>query len=222
MLPSSLAAIFAFSFVIGLGAVVSPGPVSTAIVSQAPKKGWMAGPWIATGHSLMELLMVGLIGVGLTTILAHPAARLLIAFAGGVVLSWMGLQMLYQVVQSQIHLPTTQQTGMTLRSRQFVGLGVLTTVSNPFWYTWWVTVAAGYLAQAQSTGLAPIIAFYLGHISADYTWDTLLATAITSGRRWMNDRVYRSIFSLCGIFFLYLGGTFLRNGFTLLRNHPLL
>jgi threonine/homoserine/homoserine lactone efflux protein len=170
----------------------------------------------------MELLMVGLIGVGLTTILAHPAARLLIALAGGAVLVWMGLQMIYQVIQNQIHLPTTQQTGMTLTSRQFVGLGVLTTASNPFWYAWWVTVAAGYLAQAQAAGLAPIIAFYFGHISADYAWYTLLATAIASGRRWMNDRVYRSIFSLCSIFFLYLGGTFLRNGFSLLRNHPLL
>ena len=40
MLPTSLAAIFVFSFVVGMGAVVSPGPVSTAIVSQSASRGW--------------------------------------------------------------------------------------------------------------------------------------------------------------------------------------
>jgi len=57
-----------------------------------------------------------------------------------------------------------------------------------------------------------VIAFYLGHIAADYAWDTILSTVVGSGRRWMTDAVYRTLLLACGIFFIYLGGTFLVHG----------
>ena len=65
MLPITIPGVFVFSFLLALGAVISPGPVSTAIVSQAPRRGWQVGPLLATGHSLMELLIVLLVTVGL-------------------------------------------------------------------------------------------------------------------------------------------------------------
>ncbi len=50
--------LFVFSFVVGFGAVVTPGPVSTAIVSESARRGFIVGPLVATGHSLSELIMV--------------------------------------------------------------------------------------------------------------------------------------------------------------------
>ena len=85
-------------------------------------------------------------------------------------------------------------------------------MSYPFWYAWWTTVAAGYLVQAQALGLAAVAMFYLGHISADYAWDTILSGIVGTGRRWPNDRVYRGIIVLCGGFLIYLGGVFLAAG----------
>jgi threonine/homoserine/homoserine lactone efflux protein len=90
-------------------------------------------------------------------------------------------------------------------------------LSNPFWYAWWVTVAAGYLAQAHAFGLAAVAAFYLGHISADYTWDTALSTIVGGSRRWMKGNVYRALIALSGAFFVYLGGVFLMQAVALLR-----
>jgi threonine/homoserine/homoserine lactone efflux protein len=85
----------------------------------------------------------------------------------------------------------------------------MATITNPFWYAWWVTAAAGYLAQARALGLGAVAAFYLGHISADYGWNTVLSTVVGGGRRWITDGVFRAINGACGLFLVYLGFTFL-------------
>jgi threonine/homoserine/homoserine lactone efflux protein len=218
MLPtSSLLAVFVFSFAIGFGAVISPGPVSTAIVSETPRRGWQVGPLVASGHSLMELLIIVLIALGLGTVLAHPSIQTAIALLGGLLLAWMGAGMLWSVWKGRLRLPSAEATIPHRSHWRLVGLGVLATLSNPFWYAWWVTVAAGYLAQARALGIAAVAAFYLGHVSADYTWDTTLSGIVGSGRRWFSDRLYRALIALSGVFFIYLGWVFLAQGVRLLR-----
>lgn len=213
MLPSgSFLAVFIFSFVIGMGAVVSPGPVSTAIVSQAPRRGWLAGPLVATGHSVTELIIVLFILLGLGSVLAHPAIQTQIAILGGLLLLWMGASMILSTWRGKVHLPQIGADVSQKSSPQLVGLGMLATVSNPFWYAWWVTVAAGYLAQAKIAGIAAVGAFYLGHVSADYLWDTTLSAVVGGGRRWMTDHLYQGILVLCAAFFIYLGFVFLLQG----------
>jgi threonine/homoserine/homoserine lactone efflux protein len=207
-------AVFTFSFVLAIGAVASPGPVSTAIVSQAPQRGWRVGPLVATGHSLMEFLIVVLLVLGLGAGLASHGIQTGIAFLGGILLLWMGGLMVWQIVRGEVHLPRADGPSKQLSDRQFVGMGVFATLSNPFWYAWWVTVGAGYLSGylSKANGAAAVIAFYLGHITADYAWDTLLSTVVGGGRGWMTDAVYRTLLLVCGGFFIYLGGTFLAHG----------
>jgi threonine/homoserine/homoserine lactone efflux protein len=211
---SQVFAVFTFSFVLAIGAVASPGPVSTAIVSQAPRRGWRVGPLVATGHSLMEFLIVVLVTFGLGVGLARPGIQTGIAFLGGLLLLWMGGWMLWQIWQGKVHLPRAEEQSKSLSNRQFVGIGIFATLSNPFWYAWWVTVGAGYLSGYLSKveGITLVVAFYLGHITADYAWDTLLSTVVGGGRRWMTDTVYRGLLLACGIFFIYLGGMFLVQG----------
>lgn len=212
MLPASFPAIFIFSFAVTFGAVISPGPVSTAIVSQAPRKGWLVGPLVAAGHAVLELVMVVLILVGLGSGLATPGMQTLIALLGGMLLAWMGLGMLVDVGRGRIRLPGPEESVQSISSGGLVGLGAVATVSNPFWYAWWVTVAAGYLAEASALSLGAVSAFFLGHISADFAWDTLLSAVVGGGRRWLNDRLYQAIFVACGVFFLYLAWVFFSQG----------
>jgi threonine/homoserine/homoserine lactone efflux protein len=209
LLPTtSLFAIFVFSFLVGAGAVVTPGPVSTAIVSQSPRQGWKTGPLVAAGHALLEFAIVVLIVLGLGAGLANPEIQRLIAVGGGGLLVWMGIMMLRAVRRGEMRLPGIDERQNPLSSGQLVGLGMLATASNPFWYAWWVTVAASYLAQAQALSTAGVAAFYLGHVSADFAWDTALSSVMGGGRRWMNDRIYRAIIVFCGAFFVYLGLSF--------------
>lgn len=218
MPTGSLAAVFLFSFLVSFGAVVSPGPVSAAIVTESPRQGWRVGPLVAAGHTGLELIMVVFISLGLAAGMAQPPIQALISLGGGLLLLFIGGTYLIQAWRGIIQLPQPEDDAPARSSAGLFGLGAVTTISNPFWYTWWVTVAAGYLAQARELGLAAVVAFYLGHISADFGWDTILSVATNTGTRWLTDNRYRILILLTGGFMVYLGFVFLRSSqiFTLI------
>lgn len=217
-MPSeSFLSILVFSFVLAIGAVMSPGPVSTAIISQAPRGGWRIGPLITFGHAILELLMVLALAFGLQSILALPAVETLIALLGGALLIWMGLSMLLGLRRGRSPIENAAEDEQRKTARRVVWLGVLATISNPFWFAWWVSVPPSYLSQAGELGVFALSAFFIGHISADFAWNSFLAAAAGGSRRWISDRVYRMILGACALFFVYLGLTFLEAGISLVQ-----
>ena len=58
----SLLTIFAGSFVVGLSGAMAPGPVLTVTISETLKRGFKAGPLIILGHTLLEMILLALIG----------------------------------------------------------------------------------------------------------------------------------------------------------------
>lgn len=208
----ALVVVFLFSFWVGFGAVVSPGPVSTAIVSQAPRHGWIVGPLVALGHSILELVIVVMIAIGLTSGMASARIQAGIGLVGGVLLLWMGWGMVNDVRQGKTTLSNMTVDIQEMTKKEMVTLGMVTTISNPFWYTWWVTVAADYLADMQALGSASVVVFYLGHISADFAWDTTLSAVVGGGKTWITDKIYRGIILVSGVFLLALGVAYLVKG----------
>lgn len=214
MLPTnSLGAVFVFSFLVSFGAVVSPGPVTAAIVSEAPRQGWRVGPLVASGHSLLEFVMLALISLGLSAGMATPLARQVIAVGGGLLLIYIGGSYLLGAYRGTIQLPHPGENPEPRSNQALIGLGLITTLSNPFWYAWWVTVAAGYLSQAQELGIAAVGAFYVGHISADLSWDTLLSMTASAGRRLLTPGRYSLLIGGTGAFMVYLGVVFILSAF---------
>jgi threonine/homoserine/homoserine lactone efflux protein len=161
----------------------------------------------------VELAIVLLITLGMGALLARPGVQTVVALAGAALLAWMGGSLLWAVLRDRVHLPRQDERADALPFRQMIVVGVLATITNPFWYAWWLTVAVGYLAQARALSLFAVLAFYLGHISADYLWDTVLSMVVGGGRRWMTDGVYRALIVICGGFLLYLAWGFLSQGF---------
>ena len=213
MMPTdSFTAVFLFSFGMAIGAVLSPGPVTTAIISQTPRLGWVTGPLVSIGHALLELLMVLLITLGLSGILGALAVQTAIALLGGLLLLWMGGNMLYGALKGRLRLPEGSKPDEKLDYGKMLGIGVMTSVTNPFWYAWWMTAAAVYLLQAKAVGLMPVMGFYLGHVSADFLWNTTLSTAVGGGKKFMTDKVYSGLISACSLFLIYLAVKFLMTG----------
>ena len=204
----SLVSVFIFSFVVAIAAVISPGSVTAALLSESPRQGWRVGPLVAAGHSSLELLMVVLITFGLATVLNAPLASTIIGLLGGLTLVIMGGSYLYAAGRGTIKLPNPEEASKPRSYSALFGLGVITTLVNPFWYVWWVTVAAAYLSQAQAIGVATVAAFYLGHISADFAWDSFLSASASAGRRILTDRRYRGLIFITGGFMVYLGVVF--------------
>jgi threonine/homoserine/homoserine lactone efflux protein len=213
MPTSTLLAIFVFAFAISIGAVVSPGPVTAAIVSEAPRRGWRVGPLVATGHIALELVFIILIAIGLSAILAKPSIQQIIAIAGSILLLYMGISYIWSVLKGRASLPESDSQVQPRHQRSLIGLGIVTTISNPFWYAWWATIVPGYLGEVSDAGIISIAAFYLGHISADYLWDTFLSVTVSAGRRWLTEARYKLLILITGGFMVYLGILFAMQGF---------
>ena len=206
----TLPVLFAFSFVVGFGAVVTPGPVSTAIVSESARRGFIVGPLVATGHVALEFMMVMLLALGLAAGLNTPTVITVIALLGGALLLWMGGSMVWGAVKGKLVLPRPGAEVKLLNNWQLLALGVGATLVNPFWYAWWVTVGTTYMAfpQVQALGLTGLLVFYFGHIAGDYLWDCILSGVVGRGRKWITDAAYKWMIVTCGTYLIYLGFVF--------------
>ena len=95
--------------------------------------------------------------------------------------------------------------------------GILTSAANPYWILWWATVGAASLVSFRAFGIPGLIAFYVGHTMADWVWNNFVAFIVATGRRVMNDRIYRGILVACGAFLIGLSFYFLNSGVGFLR-----
>ena len=128
----SLPLLFAFSFVVGFGAVVTPGPVSAAIVTESARRGFIVGPLVCTGHCFLEFIMVALLALGLSAGLNTPLVLTTVALLGGALLLWMGGSMVWGALTGRIALPKPGADVKWLGNWQLLGLGMGATIVNPF------------------------------------------------------------------------------------------
>lgn len=204
--------LLAWSFGVAIGPVISPGPVSATVVTEGARRGFRAGPLMSTGHALTELVMVAALALGMDQVLERSTLATAVGTLGGIFLLWMGGTMAWRVVRRKPQLPISEEGSRLEEGQSLIGLGVATTVSNPFWYAWWIGVGGGYVLMSWRQGPVSLAIFFLGHILADYVWNTLLASVVSSGRRWLTDGLYRALLLACGLFLIYTGLRFIWAG----------
>ena len=209
----SIFAVYLFSFSMAIGAVLTPGPVTTAIISQAARLGWKTGVLVSIGHAVIELVMVVLITLGLSSVLGSPAAQIIIAILGGLLLLYMSFTMFNDVFKGRTVLPAKEEGATDTSPARLMGLGVLTSLSNPFWYAWWMTAAAVFLLQAKSVSWMIVVGFFFGHVSADFLWNMILSSIVGVGGKLITDKVYAGLVSICAAYLVYLAVTFLITGY---------
>jgi len=98
------------------------------------------------------------------------------------------------------------------REVNLVVAGITTSLSNPYWLLWWVTIGLGYVAMGLEHGWPGIVAFFAGHIAADFAWYTFVSSGLTVGRRFLDDRLYRGLVAVCGLALVYFGAAFVTSG----------
>lgn len=195
-----LPALFVTSLVVGFSGAMMPGPLLLVNVHQTARRGLVAAPLVTMGHAAAELAFTLALFLGLGPLLGAPPIITLIALVGGGVLVWMGLGMVREArFVSLINEARPGPVGWGP-----VGAGVTASISNPYWCIWWATVGAGYVALARPLGLPGVAAFFLGHITSDLVWLTLISFTLVSGKRVMSDRVYRLLLTGLGIFLCVL------------------
>ncbi len=203
----ALIGIFFGSFGIAFSGALMPGPLLTVTVSESARRGWIAGPLIVLGHSILELTLVVAVLLGLAPFLEHDTVVGAISLAGGGILIWMATSMF----RSLPALSLSQDPQTVTRSNAVVA-GILMSLANPYWIVWWATVGLGLLLNSREAGLLGVAIFFIGHILADFVWYAAVSTAVGSGRTFMTDRVYRGTIAACAAFLVVFACWFLYAG----------
>jgi threonine/homoserine/homoserine lactone efflux protein len=198
-----LLGIFGTSFVIALSGALMPGPVLTVTISESSRRGFWAGPLIILGHGILELALVVFLLLGLGPYLNKDIVLGIVGLCGALILIWMALGMFRSIPSLKLNLEAEgQESGHPVRA------GILMSLANPYWTIWWVTIGLGYVVYAMKFGVVGVIAFFAGHISADFMWYSVVSFAISKGRGLMSDRMYKRIIAVCAFTLVVFGGWF--------------
>jgi threonine/homoserine/homoserine lactone efflux protein len=146
--------------------------------------------------------------LGLGSLLVLEPVTGALGLAGGAVLMWMGWGMLSGKGSGE----EGGQEFMRATRTSPVTAGILTSLSNPYWFLWWATVGLAYISLSLKRGWGGVSAFYTGHILSDLIWYSSIAALIAVGRKFVAGRIYRIFFVLCGVFLVLFGIYFLYRG----------
>ena len=208
----SIPALFFLSFLLGLTGAMSPGPFLSFVIAESARKGRHVGPQLVLGHAMLELALVLLIVLGVGSLLTRKPFFAIVSFLGGAVLVYMGIGAIRGLGKYTLS-PEAGPKGTDLHP---VLSGIVLSVSNPYWFIWWLSVAIGYVMLAKSLGLSALIAFFTGHISSDLAWFSFVSYGIHLGGRHLGTRVLKTVLLVCNLFLICFGAYFLVNGFRFL------
>ena len=195
--------IMGVSFLIGLTGALAPGPTLVATINTSLKTGWTAGPKVAAGHALVEMLVFLLIVQGLATAMQQYSR--LIAILGGLALMAFG----FLTVKGSRNAALVSSAKDSI-TNPFMA-GVLTSAANPYFWIWWLSIGSALIISGLEGGIILAGLFMIGHWGADFGWYTLISTSVERGKKILSEANYRNILALCGCFLMVFGIYYLIN-----------
>ncbi len=193
------------SFVVAFSGAASPGPLLAVAIVEGNRRGFLAGPFLIVGHGILELLMLFLLILGLDKLLAKPFVENVISLVGGAFLLYMGVN-ISRSSFGEKSMDEGEGGGNTLF------LGVLVSLSNPYWTIWWITVGVAILSKSLPFGLLGVTLFFTGHILADFLWYSGVTLAVSQGKNFLSPRFYQFLMFFCGLLLLIMSLYFIYSG----------
>ena len=197
--------------VISASGALSPGPLTAVAAAVGVKKGWKSGFAIALGHMLVELPLVLLIGVGVTSILTTPMVSGALGLSGGVFLLFFGAL----TIKSALRMKEIAPQGGERIYESPILVGVLLSALNPFFIVWWIGVGSPLVLKAvELWGFMGIAFMYASHVWLDFAWLPLVTYSASLGR--FNLKFLKGLLIALSIAVVYFGVDFILNSIALL------
>jgi threonine/homoserine/homoserine lactone efflux protein len=187
---------------ISVSGVMSPGPLFAANVAYGVKGGWKTGVKMAYGHTVVELPLVILLGIGAISLSTFPQFREYISILGAISLfAFAGLQL-------RGILKKSSQDYSSKHVPFFIG--ILLSALNPFFLIWWFTIGFKLITDAlilySFIGIAIMFAF---HVWMDYAWLGGVGFLSSRGKKILSTKNYRVFMIAISCVLVYFGATFL-------------
>jgi threonine/homoserine/homoserine lactone efflux protein len=200
-------AVFSSSFAVALSGAMMPGPLLTAAISESLRRGFIAGPLLIAGHGLLEMALLLALLLGLSPLFNQPWFFIAVSLAGGAILLWMA----WSVMRALPDLNYLEDGGGE-KGDNLVLKGVVVSISNPYFTIWWATIGLGCIIYSLRLGAAGIIAFFSGHILADFLWYGAVSLALARGKRFLSPRLYKGIMAVSALLLALFACYFIYSG----------
>ena len=193
---------------ISVSGVLSPGPLFFANLIYGSKEGVYSGVKIASGHAIVELLLVILLAAGIFGFssfkLTSEIIRI-IGLVGGTAIIIFSISQITNIIKRRRYIDVANDKNKRRYSysskisnkgrrleRPFI-IGLTFSALNPFFIIWWLTVGLKLISDSVYLfGIVEgILILFSFHIWMDYTWLSVTAYLMSKGRLILKERLYQ-------------------------------
>ena len=189
--------------IISASGVMSPGPLFAANITYGLKEGAKSGIKIAIGHSIVELPLIILLGIGVFSLEIFPEFRTAISIFGAITL--------FGFAVMQIRTILKKNNNITIKPKQGpIITGILFSALIPFFIIWWLTIGLKLISDAMMIwAFAGILIVFVLHIWMDFAWLGITAFLASKSKRIISNKNYKIMVLGLSIALIYFGITFL-------------
>lgn len=187
---------------ISASGVMAPGPLFAANIAYGLRGGGKAGIKMAVGHTIVELPLVILLGVGVFSFEIFPEFRTLISILGAIIL----------FVFAGIQIKTTLQMKKTTFNLKHSAIltGITLSALNPFFIIWWLSVGFKLISDAMLIwAFAGIVIVFLLHIWMDFVWLYSIAYLSSKSSKIISNKNYKIMMIGLSSMLIYFGISFI-------------
>jgi threonine/homoserine/homoserine lactone efflux protein len=189
--------------IISASGVMSPGPLFAANITYGLKQGTKAGIKIAIGHSIVELPLVILLGIGILSLEIFPEFKTIISILGAITL------FVFAFIQIKSTLKKNEKSETKLKQGPII-TGVVLSALNPFFIIWWLTIGLKLISDAMAIwAFVGILIVFVLHVWMDFVWLGSTAFLISKSKKIISNTNYKIIMLALSIILIYFGITFL-------------
>jgi threonine/homoserine/homoserine lactone efflux protein len=189
--------------IISASGVMSPGPLFAANITYGLKEGFRSGIKIAIGHSIVELPLVILLGIGVFSLEIFPEFRVIISIFGAITLFGFAIMQIKSIFKKNRGISTKPKHGPIIT-------GILFSALNPFFIIWWLTIGFKLISDAMLIwAFAGILIVFVLHIWMDFVWLGMVAFLASKSVKIISNKNYKIMISGLSLILIYFGITFL-------------
>lgn len=187
---------------ISASGVMLPGPLFAANIAYGLRGGGKAGIKMAIGHTIVELPLVILLGIGVFSFEIFPEFRTIISILGAITL------FMFAGIQIKTTLQT-KETTFNLKHNAVI-TGITLSALNPFFIIWWLSIGFKLISDAMLIwAFAGIIIVFLLHIWMDFVWLYSIAGLAHKSSKILSSRNYKILMIGLSVMLVYFGISFM-------------
>jgi len=190
--------------VISASGVMSPGPLFAANIAHGLRGGAKSGIKMAIGHTIVELPLVILLGIGVFSLELFPEFRTIISVFGAITLFVFAAMQIKTIFRNK-------EATTNLKQGPLVS-GIILSALNPFFIIWWLTIGFKLISDAMLIwAFSGILILFILHIWMDFAWLGAISYLASKSSKILSNKNYKIIMIGLSVMLVYFGITFLED-----------